>query len=300
MVASSHRLSATAAFRWAAMIRSRTVAIRSIVPSGTIRVTPRSALGRSAIVAGLDALGGGPFSTILADPPWRFSHRTGKVSPEYRRHARYDTCARRPSPPCRWPTRPRPPTPTCYLWVPNALLADGLAVMAGVGLHLQGQPGVAQGPGRRAQRPAGRGLLLPQRHRAGALRRAGQPAHPRPRAGARSTSSPPASGSTPASRSSSTTSSRRAAPVPTWSCSPATPAWGGRPGATRSSSSQNPHTRLRDHEVWLTPGRSWWSRTTSTSPTWSSSTCARRGSGWCRRRTGSGGWRRCATSGPGW
>ncbi len=77
---------------------------------------------------GLDALEGGPFSTILADPPWRFSHRTGKVSPEYRRHARYGTM-RTPAI-CSLPVaQAAAPDAHLYLWVPNALLADGLAVM---------------------------------------------------------------------------------------------------------------------------------------------------------------------------
>lgn len=29
--------------------------------------------------------GSGRFSTILADPPWRFTNRTGKVAPEHKR-----------------------------------------------------------------------------------------------------------------------------------------------------------------------------------------------------------------------
>ncbi len=31
------------------------------------------------------------WSTIYADPPWRFTNRTGKVAPEHRRLDRYDT-----------------------------------------------------------------------------------------------------------------------------------------------------------------------------------------------------------------
>ena len=41
----------------------------------------------------LDDLGGEPFGTILADPPWRFMNRTGKVAPEHGRLSRYDTMA---------------------------------------------------------------------------------------------------------------------------------------------------------------------------------------------------------------
>ena len=31
------------------------------------------------------------FGTILADPPWQFQNRTGKVAPEHRRLNRYGT-----------------------------------------------------------------------------------------------------------------------------------------------------------------------------------------------------------------
>ena len=31
------------------------------------------------------------FGTILADPPWQFSNRTGKMAPEHRRLSRYGT-----------------------------------------------------------------------------------------------------------------------------------------------------------------------------------------------------------------
>ena len=39
----------------------------------------------------LKSLGSKPFGTVLADPPWRFLNRTGKVAPEHKRLARYDT-----------------------------------------------------------------------------------------------------------------------------------------------------------------------------------------------------------------
>ena len=38
-----------------------------------------------------DFLGPARFGTVLADPPWRFANRTGKVAPEHRRLARYPT-----------------------------------------------------------------------------------------------------------------------------------------------------------------------------------------------------------------
>ncbi len=37
--------------------------------------------------------GGQRFATILADPPWQFQNRTGKMAPEHRRLARYGTLA---------------------------------------------------------------------------------------------------------------------------------------------------------------------------------------------------------------
>jgi N6-adenosine-specific RNA methylase IME4 len=36
-------------------------------------------------------LSGRKFGTILADPPWQFQNRTGKVAPEHRRLSRYGT-----------------------------------------------------------------------------------------------------------------------------------------------------------------------------------------------------------------
>jgi N6-adenosine-specific RNA methylase IME4 len=68
------------------------------------------------------------FATILADPPWRFTNRTGKMAPEHRRLARYgtmtlDEVAALPVPGIAAETA------HLYLWVPNALLPDGLAVM---------------------------------------------------------------------------------------------------------------------------------------------------------------------------
>ena len=36
---------------------------------------------------------GKQFGTILADPPWQFQNRTGKVAPEHKRLNRYGTMA---------------------------------------------------------------------------------------------------------------------------------------------------------------------------------------------------------------
>ncbi|MBB5280485.1 MT-A70 family methyltransferase [Pacificimonas flava] len=68
------------------------------------------------------------FGTILADPPWQFQNRTGKVAPEHRRLARYGTMGLDDI--CALPVADIAADPAhLYLWVPNALLPDGLRVM---------------------------------------------------------------------------------------------------------------------------------------------------------------------------
>jgi N6-adenosine-specific RNA methylase IME4 len=76
----------------------------------------------------LKSLGGKPFGTVLADPPWRFLNRTGKVAPEHKRLSRYDTLTSKEI--AQLPVRDvMADASHCYLWVPNALLGDGLMVM---------------------------------------------------------------------------------------------------------------------------------------------------------------------------
>jgi N6-adenosine-specific RNA methylase IME4 len=71
---------------------------------------------------------GGPFGTILVDPPWRFINRSGKVAPEHRRLARYRTMTAKEI--AELPVGELMATRShCYLWVPNALVAEGLMVM---------------------------------------------------------------------------------------------------------------------------------------------------------------------------
>jgi len=71
---------------------------------------------------------GRKFSTILADPPWQFQNRTGKVAPEHRRLSRYATMTLDDI--CALPVEGLAGEPAhLYLWVPNALLPDGLRVM---------------------------------------------------------------------------------------------------------------------------------------------------------------------------
>ena len=91
-----------------------------------------SDLARQSLLAA--ARGYDPFRTVLADPPWRFQNRTGKMAPEHVRLARYatmsfdeiaalpvgDVCADKAH---------------LYLWVPNALLAEGMGVLAAWGFE---------------------------------------------------------------------------------------------------------------------------------------------------------------------
>jgi N6-adenosine-specific RNA methylase IME4 len=69
-----------------------------------------------------------PFGTVLADPPWRFQNRSGKVAPEHKRLSRYDTMSWKDI--AALPVDElMAPRSHCYLWVPNALLAEGLHVL---------------------------------------------------------------------------------------------------------------------------------------------------------------------------
>ena len=74
------------------------------------------------------------FSTVLADPPWQFQNKTGKIAPEHKRLARYSTL--------KLPEIMALPVERCvtdtahlYLWVPNALLPEGLEVMRAWGFN---------------------------------------------------------------------------------------------------------------------------------------------------------------------
>lgn len=68
------------------------------------------------------------FGTILADPPWQFTNKTGKVAPEHKRLSRYGTMKLDEI--CSLPlSEISAATSHLYLWCPNAMLPDGLAVM---------------------------------------------------------------------------------------------------------------------------------------------------------------------------
>jgi len=71
---------------------------------------------------------GRQFGTILADPPWQFQNRTGKVAPEHKRLNRYETMTLDEI--CELPVADiAADRAHLYLWVPNALLPDGMRVM---------------------------------------------------------------------------------------------------------------------------------------------------------------------------
>jgi len=70
----------------------------------------------------------GQFATILADPPWQFQNRTGKMAPEHKRLLRYSTMELQEILELPVPTLAAARS-HLYLWVPNALLAEGLEVM---------------------------------------------------------------------------------------------------------------------------------------------------------------------------
>ena len=77
------------------------------------------------------------FSTILADPPWRFTNRTGKMAPEHQRLHRYQTMSIEAI--CALPVQ-RVVNDSChlYLWCPNALLPWGLQVIEQWGFEYKG------------------------------------------------------------------------------------------------------------------------------------------------------------------
>lgn len=76
----------------------------------------------------------GGWSCVYADPPWRFTNRTGKVAPEHRRLDRYDTMTA-PQIAALPVADVAADNAHLYLWVPNALLPEGLAVMQGWGFR---------------------------------------------------------------------------------------------------------------------------------------------------------------------
>lgn len=82
----------------------------------------------------LETVGVGLYSTILADPPWRFTNRTGKMAPEHKRLMRYPTMSIEGIK--ALPVKKIAASKShLYLWVPNALLQWGLDVMTSWGFE---------------------------------------------------------------------------------------------------------------------------------------------------------------------
>ena len=70
----------------------------------------------------------GKFGAILADPPWEFKNKTGKIAPQHKKTSRYKTLSLEDikSLPVERVSSKRS---HLYLWVPNALIKEGLEVM---------------------------------------------------------------------------------------------------------------------------------------------------------------------------
>jgi len=82
----------------------------------------------------LDSCGDKKFRTILADPPWQFQNKTGKIAPEHKRLNRY--CTMSLDEILDLPVAEvADETAHLYLWVPNALLREGLQVMEAWGFQ---------------------------------------------------------------------------------------------------------------------------------------------------------------------
>ena len=95
------------------------------------------------------------FSTIYADPPWRFQNRSGKVAPEHKRLNRYETMKLEDikNLPVQYVASNK-----ChlYLWVPNAILPNGLEVMEAWGFKYKGN--IVWEKVRKDGEPDGRGV----------------------------------------------------------------------------------------------------------------------------------------------
>ena len=98
---------------------------------------------------------GRKYNTIYADPPWQFQNRTGKVAPEHKRLTRYETMTLDD-------IKALPVADLAgdkahlYLWVPDALLPDGLAVMDAWGFEYKGN--IVWEKVRKDGQPDGRGV----------------------------------------------------------------------------------------------------------------------------------------------
>jgi len=104
------------------------VRVFNVVSSSTGRPMMNSNNGVEAAQSFQNEVKGKAFHTILVDPPWRFFNRTGKFSPENKKLYLYPTLSLEEI--------MKIPVQSCilepahlYLWVPNALISEGLEVM---------------------------------------------------------------------------------------------------------------------------------------------------------------------------
>lgn len=69
------------------------------------------------------------YGALLVDPPWRFKNRTGKIAPEYNTRFRYRSLSYEAI--TSVPVKELAATKShLYLWVPNAMLREGLELMS--------------------------------------------------------------------------------------------------------------------------------------------------------------------------
>ena len=82
----------------------------------------------------LRACEGQRYQTVVADPPWQFQNRTGKIAPEHKRLSRYPTMKLEDimNMPVKEVTAEKA---HLYLWCPNALIPEGLEVLRAWGLN---------------------------------------------------------------------------------------------------------------------------------------------------------------------
>ena len=115
-------------------------------------------------------LGSKRFGTVLADPPWRFANRTGKVAPEHRRLSRYGTLSLEKSQRFQWPISLPSGRIAIYGFRMRCFPKDCMCSVHGV--SVQDEPDLAQGKKRRWLGWSRGWLLFPQRHRNCFIRRA--------------------------------------------------------------------------------------------------------------------------------
>jgi N6-adenosine-specific RNA methylase IME4 len=104
------------------------MSVRPLFPVDAPASLQREAGVPASIARDLESLLPQQFGTILVDAPWRFANRTGKMAPEHRRLRRYATMTLEEI--MELPVaRIARPQSHLYLWVPNALLPEGIRVM---------------------------------------------------------------------------------------------------------------------------------------------------------------------------